>query len=132
MAEKLPHAVYMQMKYKISDYGRLLEQKDLILSGAASPNLSAVGGRSGKKSDPTAGRALRLIKIDAEINTLLRVKEGFERNFASAFKADFDAFSAFLDYEYFAAACMKKVCKKSWSKYKEQLARRLAAVYGLI
>lgn len=130
MTKRLPHAVYMQMKYKIYDYDRLLEQRELILEGKLSPGFRP-GGRSGK-SDPTAGRALRLVKLDLELKAIKKVKERFELGIRSAVAENFDAFLAFKDFEYFKGHCKRRVDKKSWTMFRRQLAWVLATYYGLI
>lgn len=127
---KLPHNVFMQMKYKISDYDRLVAQKELILSGKASPNMAYFGATCGRKSDPTAGRALRLIKIDAELRILEDLRKRIKHKLPRL-GDDFEPFEAFLSQNYFEkyAGSGKK---RQWEKFRKSVAASLAAYYGLI
>ena len=126
---RLPHNVFMQMKYKISDYNRLVALRELILSGKTSPS-PIYSGKKGIKRDPTAGAALRLVKIDREINALEDIRKGIKKRLPRLGN-DFDPFEAFLSLNYFE----KRVGpgkRRQWEKFRKGMAAYLAAYYGLI
>lgn len=129
----VPHNIMMQVRYKIADYDRLLQERDRILHGSGEPaNGMPHGSDTGH---PTEDKAVRLAAIDEQIQAIEQAVHEIGAEYSHRVIEGFDPIRGYWDYNYFNYRHKRKSEKddgpsyRTWQRYRvyftAKIARRL-------
>lgn len=126
----LPGNVYMQIKYRIKDYDRLLRDKTNILYGGASASNGMPRGC--ETSDPTQDKAIKIAYIDRELDAIDQSVIEIRGEYSKKVYENFDPIKAYWNYDYFNYMFVRTKedsngpCRRTWSYFKGKFSYKIA------
>ena len=134
--EPLPHAVYMQVKYIISDYNRLRHERLDILYGSPKPPDGMPRGVA--LTDPTGERGTRLAEINRRIEAIEQSAREISAELSGKVQRDFNPFEAYWSFDYFNYIYLRKrpddigPGERTWRRFKHKFGHKIAVKLKII
>ncbi|HCT63878.1 MAG TPA: hypothetical protein DIC60_01130 [Lachnospiraceae bacterium] len=128
--EPLPHAVYMQVRYKIIDYDRLKRERLCILHGSAAPPDGMPRGN--KTSNPTEQKAIKLAYIDKELEAIEQSAIEIMGIMSNKVHDEFNSIKAYWSYDYFNYMHIRRSdtdngpSRRTWNYFKDEFSKKIA------
>ena len=128
--EPLPHAVYMQVKYIISDYNRLRHERLDILYGSPKPPDGMPKGAD--LSDPTGVRGARLADINKRLEAIEQSAIEIFKEMSDKVMEQFNPIEAYWSYDYFNYMHRRSgqgdqgPSRRTWNYFKAKLGHKVA------
>ena len=128
---RIPHDVYMQVRYKIEGYERLKQERDEVYAASPAPPDGLPKGS--QLGNPTEHKAMLLANIDREISVIESCIADIKRDYGDRVVPDLDPIRAYRNYEYFNCAHIRSAYmrdegpkRRVWHYYKSMLTYLIA------